>query len=95
MFLLSGSVRDPTPCYVHSANTAHRQYNQLPYPSTYKDFLFYVFVHPEEKAGHPSALLCSTDSSHSCFIMVHVCVTVIKVYAFLCSSNSSLPFPLN
>lgn len=32
-FMLSGSIRDPAPCYVDSqTNTAHRQYNQLRYP---------------------------------------------------------------
>lgn len=30
----------------------------------------------EETPGQPPALLCSWQTPHSCFIMVHVCVTV-------------------
>lgn len=81
-FMLSGSVRDLAPCYVDS-NTAHRQYNQLPYPwPTETSFSICVFVHQssEEKPGHLPAVLCSWLTPHSCFIMVHVCATVELKY---------------
>lgn len=68
-----------------------------PTPSTYRDFLFLCVClstqSSEEKPGQLPALLHSGKTPCSRSIMVHVCNCGIKVYSFLFSSISALPFP--
>lgn len=57
-------------------NTAHRQYNQLPYPSPQTSFFVCVHSPRAQRRSQVNFLLYPWQTLHSNFIMVHVCVTV-------------------